>query len=254
MSTVACSVNAEVKGDTRVGTAFKHLEAEAAKLVQQSSKTKQASVNEKRLGKRTSANTQKQWKQATFGNGCFWCTEAVFEELQGVRKVASGYSGGRTRNPTYKQVCSGFTGHAEVIHLEYDPSVISYAKLLEVFWRTHDPTTLNQQGADIGTQYRSAVFFHDEEQQQLAMLYKKKLNDAKAFGRPVVTEVVKFTTFYPAEKYHQDYYALNGKAPYCRAAIEPKLSKFRHVFADELARNPKNIVSRKSNRESQPPN
>jgi peptide-methionine (S)-S-oxide reductase len=179
-------------------------------------------------------------KYATFGNGCFWCTEAVFEELHGVKRVVSGYSGGHVANPTYEQVCSKRTGHAEVIHLSYDPKQTSYAKLLEVFWRTHDPTTLNRQGNDKGPQYRSVVFYHDEEQKELATHYKKKLNQAKAFGRPVVTEITEFEKFYPAEGYHQNYYKLNPNYGYCRMLIKPKLKKFRRVFADELAKNPKN--------------
>ena len=136
---------------------------------------------------------------ATFGNGCFWCTEAVFEELKGVGRVASGYSGGKIPNPTYQQVGTGRTGHAEVIHLEFDPKIISYAKLLEVFWRTHDPTTKNRQGPDIGPQYRSVVFYHNEEQKKLAARFKSELNKAKAFRKPIVTEIAKYQKFYPAE-------------------------------------------------------
>lgn len=179
---------------------------------------------------------------ATFGNGCFWCTEAIFEELYGVKEVVSGYSGGRVANPTYRQVCTGLTGHAEVIHLRFDPAKISYGKLLEVFWRTHDPTTLNQQGPDRGTQYRSAVFYHNAEQKRLAERYKEVLNSEHAFRKPIVTEITKFTKFFPAEKYHQDYFELNGRAPYCRQMIRPKLTKFRRAFKDELERNPKNQV------------
>lgn len=176
-------------------------------------------------------------ERATFGNGCFWCTEAVFEELDGVKRVASGYSGGLLANPTYKQVCTGRTGHAEVIHLEFDPSIISYAKLLEVFWRTHDPTTKNRQGPDVGPQYRSAVFYHNDEQKELAQKFKAELNKAHAFRKPIVTEIAKFEKFYAAEKYHQDYFKMNGRDPYCQRIIRPKMSKFRRVFADELARN-----------------
>ena len=217
--------------ESRVAKAFKQLEAEAEKLTEQEPSESDTTADK-------AADTK--FKRATFGNGCFWCTEAVFEELHGVRRVVSGYSGGRVPNPSYKQVCTGRTGHAEVIHLEYDPEVISFAKLLEVFWRTHDPTTLNRQGNDVGPQYRSAVFYHDEEQMELAKLYKAKLNKSKAFKKPVVTEITKFKKFYPAERYHQDYFAVNGRAPYCRMIIKPKMSKFRRVFADELARNPKN--------------
>lgn len=179
---------------------------------------------------------------ATFGNGCFWCTEAVFEELYGVKEVVSGYSGGRIPNPTYQAVCTGLTGHAEVIHLRFDPEKISFGKLLEVFWRTHDPTTLNQQGPDMGTQYRSAVFYHNDEQKKLATHYKRELNKARAYRKPIVTKVTKFNKFYPAEKYHQDYFELNGRAPYCRQLIRPKMTKFRRAFKDQLERNPKNKV------------
>ena len=177
---------------------------------------------------------------ATFGNGCFWCTEAVFEELKGVGRVASGYSGGKIPNPTYQQVCTGRTGHAEVIHLEFDPKVISYAKLLEVFWRTHDPTTKNRQGPDVGPQYRSVIFFHNEEQKKLAARFKSELNKSKAFRKPIVTEIAKYQKFYPAENYHQNYFKLHGREPYCQRIIRPKMSKFRRVFKDELARNRKN--------------
>ncbi len=171
---------------------------------------------------------------ATFGNGCFWCTEAVFLQMKGVSKVVSGYSGGQVPNPTYKQVCTGETGHAEVIQVTFDPAVISYPELLEVFWRSHDPTTLNRQGNDVGTQYRSVIFTHSERQKQLAELYKKKIEDAKVFAKPVVTEIVPFASFYPAEDYHQNYFAENGQQPYCRVIIKPKVDKLRAVFKDKL--------------------
>jgi peptide-methionine (S)-S-oxide reductase len=171
---------------------------------------------------------------ATFGNGCFWCTEAIFQRLKGVSKVVSGYAGGKVKNPTYKEVCSGLTGHAEVIQIAYDPKVISYPELLEVFWQTHDPTTLNRQGADVGTQYRSVVFFHTEEQKQLAETYKKKLNESGAFDSPVVTEISPLSEYYPAEDYHQNYYNLNGSAPYCSYVIQPKIDKFKKVFKAKL--------------------
>lgn len=171
---------------------------------------------------------------ATFGNGCFWCTEAVFRELEGVHSVVSGYSGGKSRNPTYKEVSTGMTGHAEAVQIEYDPEQIGFDELLEVFWKTHDPTTLNQQGPDVGTQYRSAVFYHNDEQRRLAEEYKQKLDESGAFSNPIVTEITKFDAFYPAEDYHQDYFALNGAQPYCRYVIQPKLEKFRKVFADKL--------------------
>lgn len=170
----------------------------------------------------------------TFGAGCFWCVEAVFQDLNGVVSVRSGYSGGRIKNPTYKEVCSGLTGHAEVIQLVYKPAVISFDELLEVFWLTHDPTTLNRQGADVGTQYRSAIFYHTEYQKERAEYFKKKLNDEGAFPTPIVTEITAFDTFYPAEAYHQEYYNNNGDQPYCRLVIQPKVEKVKKVFGDKL--------------------
>jgi peptide-methionine (S)-S-oxide reductase len=171
---------------------------------------------------------------ATFGSGCFWCTEAVFQNLKGVQKVESGYTGGKVKNPTYKEVCSGLTGHAEVIQIQFDPVVISYDELLEVFWKTHDPTTLNKQGADEGTQYRSVIFYHNDKQRKLAEQYKKKLDEAGAFDAPIVTEITAIGEFYKAEDYHQNYYNLNGKAPYCAYVITPKLEKFKKAFAEKL--------------------
>jgi peptide-methionine (S)-S-oxide reductase len=171
---------------------------------------------------------------ATFGNGCFWCTEAIFQQLNGVEKVVSGYSGGKVKNPTYREVCSGLTGHAEVIQITYDPKKITFEELLEAFWQTHDPTTLNRQGADVGTQYRSAVFFHTEDQKRLATEYRKKLDESGAFDSPIVTEITAFTEFYPAEDYHQNYYNLNGEAPYCSYVIQPKVDKFKKVFKSKL--------------------
>lgn len=177
---------------------------------------------------------EKGYQKATFGSGCFWCTEAVFKALKGVHAVESGYSGGHVENPTYKEVCTGTTGHAEVVQIIYDPKEIKYDELLKVFWRTHDPTTLNRQGPDVGTQYRSVVFYHDEEQKKLAESYKQKLNDAKAFSAPIVTQIAPLENFYPAEDYHQDYYELNGRQPYCQLVIAPKVEKFKKVFADKL--------------------
>jgi peptide-methionine (S)-S-oxide reductase len=171
---------------------------------------------------------------ATFGSGCFWCTEAVFQRVEGVEKVESGYSGGKNKNPTYKEVCSGMTGHAEVIQLTYDAGKISFETLLEIFWQTHDPTTLNRQGADVGNQYRSVIFYHTEEQKQLAETYKKKLDESGAFKDPIVTEVSPYIAFYKAEDYHQNYFNLNGSAPYCAYVIQPKLDKFKKVFKDKL--------------------
>ncbi len=173
---------------------------------------------------------------ATFASGCFWCTEAIFLELKGVLKVESGYTGGTIKNPSYKEICSGLTGHAEVIQLTYDPKVISFDELLEVFWKTHDPTTLNKQGADAGTQYRSAVFYHNTSQKKLAERYKKELDASKAFNNPIVTELTAATKFYKAEGYHQNYFNQNGDQPYCSYVIQPKLDKFRKVFPDKLKR------------------
>jgi peptide-methionine (S)-S-oxide reductase len=172
--------------------------------------------------------------QATFGAGCFWCTEAVFQQLNGVHTVVSGYSGGSLKNPTYRQICTGKTGHAEVIQIGYDPAVISFEELLQVFWQTHDPTTLNRQGNDVGTQYRSAIFYHTDEQKRLAEHYKQKLDAAGVFNRPIVTEIVPFTEFYRAETDHQNYYADNAGQGYCRFIIRPKLEKMKKVFQDKL--------------------
>jgi peptide-methionine (S)-S-oxide reductase len=171
---------------------------------------------------------------ATFAAGCFWCVEAVFEELKGVEAVRSGYTGGSEETASYYVVSEGDTGHAEVIQFDFDPTVITYEELLEVFWTTHDPTTLNRQGYDTGTQYRSAVFYHSDEQRDLATAYKKRLNDEKAFGSPVVTQIAPFDKFYSAEGDHQDYFALNRTAPYCQRIIQPKIDKVRKVFADKL--------------------
>lgn len=175
---------------------------------------------------------------ATFGTGCFWCTEAVFEQLNGVLKVTSGYSGGQVKNPTYKQVCDGNTGHAECVQIQYEPEKISYDELLEVFWQVHDPTTLNRQGADVGTQYRSAIFYHNEAQKEKAEHYKKELNDSGAFKNPIVTEISPASQFYAAEDYHQEYYQNNKNAnPYCAVVIRPKLEKFQKVFGKKLKTN-----------------
>ena len=181
-------------------------------------------------------STTGSYDTATFGGGCFWCIEAIFLELKGVKEVASGYSGGARENPTYEQVCSGATGHAEVVRVIYDPAVITYDELLEVFWSIHDPTTLNRQGADVGTQYRSVVFYHNEQQRVLAEGYKSKLNASGVFQDPVVTEISSLQNFYPAEKYHQNYYNENSSQPYCTFVIRPKMEKFRKVFSDKLNR------------------
>ena len=168
---------------------------------------------------------------ATFAAGCFWCTEAQFKELKGVVNVVSGYTGGWTKNPTYTQVCSGSTGHAEATNIIFDPGVISYDKLLEAFFVAHDPTELNRQGNDVGTQYRSAIFVHTKEQLDKTRYYLSALEKEKVFNKPIVTEVVPATIFYPAEDYHQDYYRLNGKEPYCQLVIKPKLEKFKRIFS-----------------------
>ncbi len=172
----------------------------------------------------------------TLGAGCFWCVEAVFVELKGVHSVTSGYMGGHVKNPSYREVCTGNTGHAEVARIIFDPAALELDELLEVFWQTHDPTTLNRQGADVGTQYRSAIFYHNETQRQIAEKYKAELDASGAFRAPITTEITAADTFYPAEDYHQNYYALNGEQGYCQMVIRPKLDKFRNVFADRLKR------------------
>ena len=179
-------------------------------------------------------NVSNSQQLATFGAGCFWCVEAIFQRVEGVEKVVSGYSGGQVKNPTYKEVCTGTTGHAEVCQLTFDPSIVSYEELLEIFWKTHDPTTLNRQGNDIGTQYRSAIFYHNEQQKEIAISYKKKLNEANAFGKPIVTEIVPFKEMYKAEDYHQNYFNENGTQPYCNFVILPKVEKFEKIFKEKL--------------------
>jgi len=176
-------------------------------------------------------------KLATFGNGCFWCTEAVFQELEGVQKVVSGYAGGMDKKTTYSEVSSGLSGHAEVIQLTYDPEVITYPELLEVFWKTHDPTTLNRQGNDVGTQYRSVIFYNDKNEKELAEKYKKELNESGAWDDPIVTEITALSNYSQAENYHQNYFDLNGSQSYCQYVIQPKLEKFRKVFEDKLKIN-----------------
>lgn len=176
----------------------------------------------------------KQLETVTFGAGCFWCVEAQFQMLEGVVKVESGYSGGQVKNPSYKEVCTGNTGHAEVCQVTFDTSKISYEELLYAFWQAHDPTQLNRQGNDIGTQYRSVIFYHSEQQKTLAEEYKKKLNDEKVYSSPVVTEISPFTAFYKAEDYHQNYFNQNGSEPYCQFVVKPKVEKFQKVFKDKL--------------------
>jgi peptide-methionine (S)-S-oxide reductase len=171
---------------------------------------------------------------ATFGAGCFWCVEAQFQLLDGVISVQSGFSGGTVKNPAYREVCNGTTGHAEVVQIVYDPAKISYDEMLAAFWKTHDPTQLNRQGNDVGTQYRSVIFYHNEKQKELAEKYKKELNASGAWDKPVVTEISPFTVFYKAEDYHQNYYNENGEEPYCHFVIQPKVEKFQEVFKDKL--------------------
>ena len=175
---------------------------------------------------------------AIFGTGCFWCTEAIFEQLNGVLKVTSGYIGGQKANPTYEEVCSGTTGHAEAIHIVYETSKITYDELLEVFFQVHDPTSLNRQGADVGTQYRSAIFFTNDEQKQKSEHYKAELDKSGAYEKPIVTEIAEASKFYPAENYHQAYYQNNKNTnPYCSIVIRPKLEKFQKVFAKKIKSN-----------------
>jgi peptide-methionine (S)-S-oxide reductase len=171
---------------------------------------------------------------ATLGGGCFWCTEAVFDDLKGVESVESGYSGGVIENPSYAQVCSGTTGHAEVIQVTFDPKAVSFKQILEIFFTVHDPTTLNRQGADVGTQYRSVIFYHDEEQRRVAEQVIKELDAQRVWNAPIVTELAPFDRFYVAEDYHQEYFRLNGSQPYCRMVVAPKVAKFREHYREQL--------------------
>ena len=176
----------------------------------------------------------KNLETATLAAGCFWCVEAVFDDLKGVEDVVSGYSGGHTENPTYRQVCNGDTGHAEVAEITFDPSVISFKDILRVFFSVHDPTTMNRQGADVGTQYRSAIFFHNGDQKRDAEEVIKEITDEGVYDNPIVTEITPFEKFWPAEDYHQEYFANNPNVPYCVAVVSPKVKKFRQKFADRL--------------------
>lgn len=171
---------------------------------------------------------------ATLAGGCFWCLEAVFDDLKGVLSVESGYSGGKVDNPTYKQVCTGQTGHAEVVQITFDPSIVSFENLLNVFFTIHDPTTLNRQGADIGTQYRSAIYYHSDEQKEVAQQVISRLNKEKIWDNPIVTEITPFDNFFIAEDYHQEYFANNPNQPYCQAVVAPKVAKFRKLYVDQL--------------------
>jgi peptide-methionine (S)-S-oxide reductase len=180
-------------------------------------------------------NTHQELETATLAGGCFWCTEAIFQRLKGVTKVQSGYSGGKTSQPTYKEVCSGLTGHAECVQIVFDKNIISFAEILQVFFKTHDPTTLNRQGNDVGTQYRSAIFYHTEEQKKIAEDIIRQLNESGVYDSKIVTEVTPFTNFYQAEDYHQNYFNENKNSnPYCTFVIVPKLKKFEEVFKDLL--------------------
>jgi peptide-methionine (S)-S-oxide reductase len=180
------------------------------------------------------SHTMSNTDTATFGNGCFWCTEAIFQQINGVISVASGYSGGHVENPTYEEVCEKTTGHAEVCRIVYDPSKITYDELLEIFWQTHDPTTLNRQGNDVGPQYRSVIFYHNAEQKQKAEHYKAALDKSGAFDKPIVTAVEPLKNYYPAENYHQNYFKNNPNQPYCYFVIRPKLEKFEKAFGKKL--------------------
>jgi peptide-methionine (S)-S-oxide reductase len=173
---------------------------------------------------------------ATLAGGCFWCVEAVFDDLRGVESVVSGYTGGDVARPTYQQVCTGTTGHAEAVQVSFDPSVVSFRELLEVFFTVHDPTTLNRQGADVGTQYRSAIFYHTPEQREIAVRTIAALEEEKVWDAPVVTEIAPFTEFYTAEDYHQEYFRNNANQPYCRAVVAPKVAKFRQKYLAKLKR------------------
>jgi len=177
---------------------------------------------------------EKELKKATLGGGCFWCTEAVYKELKGVVDVVPGYSGGNIKNPAYREVCTGRTGHAEVVQVTYDPEVVSYKEILEVFFMTHDPTTLNRQGNDVGTQYRSAVFYHDEYQKETAEEVIRHFEKENIYNQPIVTEVAPFETFYKAEDYHKDYFERNEDQPYCQFIVAPKVAKFKKIFKNKI--------------------
>ena len=186
------------------------------------------------ISESTTNTTNNSMDTATFGAGCFWCVEAQFQILDGVNSVSSGFTGGTVKNPAYREVCNGTTGHAEVCQIAYDPTKISYDELLAAFWQSHDPTQLNRQGNDIGTQYRSVIYYHNEEQKRLAEKYKKELNASGAFEKPIVTEISAIGPFYKAEDYHQNYFNQNGSESYCQFVIQPKVEKFKKVFKNKL--------------------
>jgi len=182
----------------------------------------------------TSIGTENNFEKATLGGGCFWCTEAVYKELNGVVEVQPGYSGGHVKNPAYREVCNGTTGHAEVVQITYDPQIVSFSEILEVFFMTHNPTTLNRQGNDVGTQYRSAIFYHSEEQKQTAEKVIGLFEEEKVYEDPIVTEVTAFDAFYKAEDYHKNYFEKNKTQPYCQFIVAPKVEKFRKIFKEKL--------------------
>ena len=171
---------------------------------------------------------------ATLAGGCFWCTEAIFNKIQGIKSILPGYTGGRIKNPSYEQVCSGNTGHAEAVQIQFDPKIISFEKILDIFWNTHDPTTLNRQGNDVGTQYRSAIFYHNNRQKEIAEKSKNVLNEKQVYRNPVVTEITSFNDFFAAEEYHKNYYEKNSNEPYCSFVISPKIRKLSQKYGDEI--------------------
>ena len=220
----------------------------SAAMLAASGRTNRENRNET-MNQQKTGTPKAELEQATFGSGCFWCTEAIFEQLQGVHAAVSGYSGGRVENPSYKAICTGLTGHAEVVQVTYDPEVISFEELLEIFWKSHDPTTPNRQGKDIGPQYRSVIFFHNDQQLRSAEKHKQKLQTSGAFRAPIVTEIIPFRKFYPAENYHQQYFERNGRQPYCSQVIRPKVAKIKKVFRDKLktsAETPQKITKTKA--------
>jgi len=219
----------------RLGTASIARSLAAGLLALSSCASSTAEQGKAQMPKESRAKeTETGTKLATFGAGCFWCVEAVFQRLRGVVSVESGYAGGTIDNPTYKQICTGTTGHAEVCQIRYDPAKVSFDELLEVFWRTHDPTTLNRQGADVGTQYRSVIFYHDDQQRVQAQRRKQELDKSGAWGAPIVTEISPLVKFFKAEDYHQNYFRTNPQQGYCQFVIRPKLEKFEKVFQDKL--------------------
>ncbi len=196
--------------------------------------TGQPAANAAKTGQDEIIKSMDSLEVATLGAGCFWCVEAIFQDIKGVKKVESGYSGGSVKNPSYKEVCNGTTGHAEVVQVTFNPKEVSFASILEVFFSTHDPTTLNRQGADVGTQYRSAIFYHSEEQKKVAEIAKEAAQASGDWPNPIVTEITSYSNFYKAEDYHQDYYNQNGTQPYCQIVITPKIDKFKKKFASLL--------------------